>query len=118
MPGAQQVKEHTVGDASAGLEMEHSLVHSQNASDMSLASQKTKFHPGSPVTRLPVELDVSVPVRDFRVRDLLSLVQGQLIESQWGHGEDLPLNSGAVQMAWTEFEVVDTRLAVRITRLA
>jgi flagellar motor switch protein FliN/FliY len=98
--------------------MEHSLVHSKNANELSHASHKTKFNPGSPVTRLPVELDVSVPVRDFRVRDLLSLAQGHLVESQWGHGDDLPLSSGAVQMAWAEFEVVDTRLAVRITRLA
>ena len=43
---------------------------------------------------------------------------GQLIESQWGNGEDVPLASGEVQLAWSEFEVIDTELAVRITRLA
>jgi len=46
------------------------------------------------------------------------MTTGELIESQWGQGEDLPLSSGDVQLAWTEFEVVDTRLAVRVTRLA
>ena len=71
-----------------------------------------------PVARLPVELDVAVPVRDFRVRNLLTLAPGQLIESQWGNGEDLPLASGEVQLAWSEFEVIETQLAVRITRLA
>jgi flagellar motor switch/type III secretory pathway protein FliN len=71
----------------------------------------------TPVSRLPVELDVAVPVREFRVRDLLALEPGRLIESQWGHGEDLPLNSGDVQLAWSEFEVIDTQLAVRVTRL-
>jgi hypothetical protein len=65
-----------------------------------------------PVVRLPVELDVSVPVRNFRVRNLLTLETAHLIESGWGHGEDVPL------AAWSEFEVVDTQLAVRITRLA
>jgi len=70
------------------------------------------------VTRLPVELDVTVPVRDFRVRHLLALAPGQLIESQWDHGEDLPLTAGDVQLAWSEFEVVETRLMVRVTRLA
>jgi hypothetical protein len=30
----------------------------------------------------------------------------------------VPLGSGEVQLAWSEFEVVDTQLAVRITRLA
>jgi flagellar motor switch protein FliN/FliY len=70
------------------------------------------------VARLPVELDVSVPVRGFRVRNLLALEPSQLIESDWGHGEDLPLAAGAVQLAWSEFEVIDTQLSVRVTRLA
>jgi flagellar motor switch protein FliN/FliY len=70
------------------------------------------------VAQLPVELEVAVPVRDFRVRNLLSLEPGQVIETQWGHGEDMPLACGDVQLAWSEFEVVDTQLAVRLTRLA
>jgi hypothetical protein len=70
------------------------------------------------VARLPVELDVSVPVRNFRVRNLLALEPSHLIESGWGHGEDVPLAAGVVQLAWTEFEVIDTLLAVRVTRLA
>ena len=73
--------------------------------------------PVPPMARLPIELDVSVPVTDFRVRGLLGLEPGQLIESQWVQGEDVPLASGKVQLAWSEFEVVDTQLAVRITRL-
>jgi flagellar motor switch/type III secretory pathway protein FliN len=72
----------------------------------------------SPVTRLPVVLGVVVPVRTFRVRNLLALAPGHLIETRWSSGEDLPLAAGPVQLAWTEFEVVETRLAVRITRVA
>ena len=71
-----------------------------------------------PVSRLPVELDVAIPVREFRVRNLLALEPGQLIETQWGHGEDMPLAAGEVQLAWSEFEVIDLQLAVRVTRLA
>jgi flagellar motor switch protein FliN/FliY len=70
------------------------------------------------VARLPVELDVMVAVRDFRVRNLLSLEPGQLIESQWAHGDDVPIAAGEVALAWSEFEVVDGQLAVRITRLS
>ncbi|HVZ85058.1 MAG TPA: FliM/FliN family flagellar motor C-terminal domain-containing protein [Terracidiphilus sp.] len=73
---------------------------------------------GPAVARMPVELDVAVPVREFRVRDLLNLNRGQVIATQWAHGEDMPLAAGEVQLAWSEFEVVDTRLAVRVTRLA
>lgn len=69
------------------------------------------------VGRLPVELEVAVPVRAFRVRHLLSLDKGQVIETRWAHGDDLPLTAGDVQLAWSEFEVIDTRLAVRLTRL-
>jgi len=73
--------------------------------------------PDSPVVRLPVELDVSVAVADFRVRNLLALEPGQVIESQWGQGQDVPLACGEVRLAWSEFEVVDSQLAVRLTRL-
>lgn len=73
---------------------------------------------GGPMGRLPVELEVAVPARDFRVRNLLALAPGQLIETQWAHGEDLPLSAGNVQLAWSEFEVIDSQLAVRVTRLA
>jgi flagellar motor switch/type III secretory pathway protein FliN len=71
----------------------------------------------APLARLPVELDVAVPVREFRVRHLLALEPGRVIESRWANGEDVPLASGAVQLAWSEFEVIDSQLAVRVTRL-
>jgi flagellar motor switch protein FliM len=72
----------------------------------------------APISQLPVELGVAIPVRGFRVRQLLALAPGQVIETQWNHGDDLPLAAGEVQLAWSEFEVVETRLAVRVTRLA
>ena len=68
--------------------------------------------------QLPVELDVAIPIRQFRVRNLLALEAGQVIETRWGNAEDLPLAVGDVQLAWCEFEVVNNRLAVRLTRLA
>jgi hypothetical protein len=75
--------------------------------------------PSNGVTaRLPVEVDVGVPLKDFRVRNLLALAPGVVVESQWVHGDDVPLASGDVQLAWTEFEVIDSQLAVRLTRLA
>lgn len=67
---------------------------------------------------IPVQVDVAVPVRNFRVRNILALAPGTVIESRWGHSDDLPLASGGVQLAWCEFEVIDAQLGVRITRLA
>jgi flagellar motor switch protein FliN/FliY len=67
--------------------------------------------------RIPIEIDVAIPIRDFRVRKLLALAPGQVIATLWAEGEDMPLAARGAQLAWTEFEVIDQKLAVRITRL-
>ena len=69
------------------------------------------------ISSLPVEVDVAVPIRKFRVRNLLALGVGAVIASHWVQGEDMPLAARGAQLAWTEFEVIDQKLAVRITRL-
>lgn len=69
------------------------------------------------VRRLPVELDVVIPVNEFRVRNLLTIEPGNIVPSRWSYGDDVPLSAGDVQLAWSEFEVIDGHLAVRITRL-
>ncbi len=71
----------------------------------------------SAVSRIPIEIDVAVPVKGFRVRNLLALAVGDVIASQWLHCDDLPLGGRGAQLAWAEFEVIDEKLAVRITRL-
>jgi flagellar motor switch/type III secretory pathway protein FliN len=91
---------------------EEGLVPSPPTAAMGLAPAAS-----APVMRLPVELEVAIPLRGFRVRDLLRLASGTVVESQWVHGEDVPLGSADVQLAWSEFEVMDTQLAVRLTRL-
>jgi len=59
-----------------------------------------------------------VPIAAFRVGDLLALEKGTVLESQWAHDEDVPVWCGGAQLAWTEFEVVDQKLAVRVTRIS
>jgi flagellar motor switch protein FliN len=95
---------------------ERALVPVSKMENSGIGTHATAF--GAQIARLPVELDVSIPVREFRVRDLLALERGRLIESEWSNGADLPLAAGAVQLAWTEFEVIETDLVVRLTRLA
>ena len=68
--------------------------------------------------QIPIEIDVAIPIQNFRVRNLLALRSGQAIGTEWLEGEDLPLGAQGAQLAWTEFEVIDQKLAVRITRLA
>jgi flagellar motor switch protein FliN len=97
----------------AGTSSEAALVPSVHPRD-----QQEGLQLNPRLARLAVELDVAIPVRDFRVRNLLVLEPGQVIETQWQQEEDMPLTAGSVQLAWSEFEVIDSRLAVRITRLA
>jgi len=102
------------------LDAEASEVEAEQALIPSPAAPEEVVRPrlNPAVARLPVELDVAVPVGNFRVRDLLNMEAGLVISTQWGHGEDMPLQAGKVQLAWSEFEVVDRQLAVRVTRLA
>ncbi len=71
----------------------------------------------SPLAGLPMQLDVAIPIPGFRVQDLLSLDQGAVLETRWPHTEDVPVWCGGVHLVWTEFEVIDQKLAVRVTRL-
>ncbi len=68
--------------------------------------------------RLAMQLDVMVRVQSMRVQDLLSLENGTVVETIHEHSQDLPVRCGGALLAWAEFEVVDQKLAVRITRLA
>lgn len=71
----------------------------------------------SPLAALPMQLDVTIPIPSFRVQDLLALEKGVVLESHWPPSEDVPVWSGGVQLVWTEFEVIDQKLAVRVTRI-
>ena len=70
------------------------------------------------VARMPLSLAAQVPLTGFKVRDLLQLEAGQLIRSEWSTAEDIPVKIGRVQLAWSEFEVVEDSMAIRLTRLA
>jgi flagellar motor switch protein FliN/FliY len=72
----------------------------------------------SPLSRMTVATAAGIPLSGFKIGDLLRLAPGQIVESKWSHTDDIPLKAGRVQVAWTEFEVVDQHLMVRLTRLA
>lgn len=75
-------------------------------------------HPAWPVlSRLSVTMTAEIPLSRFKVRDLLGLSEGQVFESVVSDTDDVPLKVGDVQLGWTEFEVVEQKIAVRLTRL-
>ena len=67
--------------------------------------------------RLPMQLDVMLKVKTFRVEDLLAMEKGTVIETSHEHSQDVPVRSGGALLVWGEFEVIEQKLAVRITRL-
>lgn len=66
----------------------------------------------------PLLFEVRLPMRNLRVKDILALAKGKVYETEWPADEDIPAGCGGVQLVWTEFEVIDKKLAVRVTRLA
>src|SRR5258708_5648366 len=65
---------------------------------------------------LRVTLRAGVTLR-FRVRDLLALKEGQVFESLSAATDDVPVKVGQAQLGWSEFEVLQQRMALRLTRL-
>jgi flagellar motor switch protein FliN/FliY len=74
--------------------------------------------PWARVEPLPCLLTVEIPVPGFTVSDLVHLENGRIITTRWTVGQDVPLRVNGALIAWSEFEVVQDRLAVRLTELA
>ena len=70
------------------------------------------------LSRIPMRLTATIPLPGFKVRDLLKLGPGSMVKSDWLSSDDVPLKIGAVQLSWSEFEVVEQRMAIRLTRFA
>jgi flagellar motor switch/type III secretory pathway protein FliN len=64
---------------------------------------------------LPCTLTLEIPVVRFTIADLLALKEGSIVETACHHTSDVPLRVNHLLIGWTEFEVVEDRLAVRIT---
>lgn len=71
-----------------------------------------------PALALPCQLTVDLPLPQFRVSDLLQLKVGSVVPTNWRLARDVPLRVNGTLIGWSEFEVVGSRLAVRLTELA
>jgi flagellar motor switch protein FliN/FliY len=74
--------------------------------------------PWAPLEELPCMLTVEILVPNFRVADLVQLAPGRVVATRWTVGLDVPLLINGELIAWSEFEIVQSRLAVRLTELA
>jgi len=57
-------------------------------------------------------------VPKFTVGDLLKLREGSVVQTTTRVADDVPLRINTTLLGWGRFEVVEDRLAVRITELA
>ncbi len=67
---------------------------------------------------LPCLLTIEISVPRFTVGDLVQLNRGRIIATGWTVGEDVPFRINGELIAWSEFEIVKNRMAVRLTELA
>jgi len=66
---------------------------------------------------LPCQLFVALEVPQFTVRDLLCLSVNSLVDTQRREGAHVPVLINSVMVGWAEFDVIDGRLAVRMTEM-
>jgi flagellar motor switch/type III secretory pathway protein FliN len=67
---------------------------------------------------LPCNLAVELSVPRVTVGDILRLAPQTVVETRWQQNADVPIRANGQLVAWAEFEGVDEKLAVRVTRLA
>lgn len=89
----------------------------EDASAMGALAEVEQHRNWPLLSQMPLKLNVAIPLPRFKVKDLLALRAGQIIASVWKVSEDVPVQVGGVELAWSEFEVVEQRMAVRLTRL-
>ena len=69
------------------------------------------------LSQLRVTLRAGALLNHFKVSDLMGMQVGQVFESLSPATEDVPVRVGQVQLGWSEFEVLQQRMALRLTRL-
>lgn len=67
--------------------------------------------------RLPCRLSVALDVPHFTIRDLLALNRNSLVDTRRREGAHVPVLVNGVMVGWAEFDVIDGRLAVRMTEM-
>lgn len=69
------------------------------------------------VAGLACKLSVDLSMADFKVRDLLALGVEAVVDSHHNATGQVPVWVSGVMIGWAEFDVLRTRLAIRISEL-
>jgi len=78
-------------------------------------STSSEIDPLDTIPWLPCTLSLELPVVRFTIGDLLTLIEGSIVETACHQTSDIPLRVNQLLIGWTEFEVIGDRLGVRIT---
>jgi flagellar motor switch protein FliN len=63
------------------------------------------------------QLSVALEVPRFTIRDLLALSVNSLVDTRRREGAHVPVIVNGIMVGWAEFDVIDGRLAVRMTEM-
>ncbi|HZD31230.1 MAG TPA: FliM/FliN family flagellar motor C-terminal domain-containing protein [Candidatus Angelobacter sp.] len=74
--------------------------------------------PGAVLPWLPCTVSLDIPLEHFTIGDLSRLAKGSVLSTACARNGDVPLYVNGQLVGWTELEVIDDRLAVRITEIA
>jgi len=66
---------------------------------------------------LPCRLYVGLEIPHFTIRDLLALNLNSLVDTRRREGAHVPVFVNGVMVGWAEFDVIDGRIAVRMTEM-
>ena len=66
---------------------------------------------------LPCHFTVGLEVPHFTIRDMLSLSVNSLVDTRRREGAHVPVMVNSIMVGWAEFDVIDGRLAVRMTEM-
>jgi flagellar motor switch protein FliN/FliY len=66
---------------------------------------------------LPCRLRVALEVPHFTVRDLLALDANSVVDTSRREGAHVPVMVNGIMVGWAEFDVIDGRLAIRMTEM-
>jgi flagellar motor switch/type III secretory pathway protein FliN len=78
----------------------------------------TEPNPAAVLPWLPCLVSVEIPLQRFTIADLSSLASGSVVTTACPRNSNVQLFVNGQMIAWTELEVIDDRLAVRITEIA
>ncbi len=75
-------------------------------------------NPAEVVPWLPCTVSLEIPLDGFTIGDLSNLANGSVVSTACPRNGDVPLYVNGQLVGWSELEVIDDRLAVRITEIA